>query len=745
VLNAVERQFLQAGSALVGRRARARALLSAALAVSLIVAIGAVVVTLQQSRRLAQQRDAAVSARLATLVNDLRKADPRLARQIAVAAVGLGDTVEARSALLAVGHQLEDDLIPIPGFEKGAPGEYAVDRSVRLLAYAKKGDATVRVVDLDKRVVISRYTAPAAVGSMDMSADGSTVMVRTTGKSTHLLDSRTGKPRFSHSYCDCGEYQQLSEHGDHIVVKDDGYLVSKAVRVLDARTNQWLFRKAADVRFGFWLSPDARWAALTDGDRNGRLTWTDLRARKNVPGPTFGREDGDKLENIVFSPDGGSVAAVVGAELRTANAEFGSESDSHTVLGRVDPFGYVHFSLDGTLVASKRNIWSVQDGRPIIEYPTSRADCGYGGYGFGPGDRSLRCLSSPGMVRSLDIGALTRAPFGIKDAAGPALLTPDGRTLAIATRRKGSGTLTVELWDVQRRTRRPIGVEIPTHGRVNAGILALSDDARYLATRGGDGVPQIWDTGTGSKIMERPGRSADLAAITPGSRHLVLQTKEPSGERSIQYWRLRPLGLVKEIRPGEPSRLNTAELSGLFVHPDGRTVVSDHYGVIEFPSGRFLARRTTPDFSVVGLTEDGSQTIVDDGVDLSFWKLPSWRPESRDLPTGDHVLQRPLTADRGDLIATAVPDGGRDPRIRLWDLGGKRALGLPLPGHGGEIMTMAFTPDGGTLISVDSKGRVLTHTIAVPRLVSELCAESGELSRRNWAAHIPEVPYRQSC
>ncbi|MFP3962339.1 WD40 repeat domain-containing serine/threonine protein kinase [Actinomadura fulvescens] len=749
VLNPVERQFLQAASALVTRRARARALLSALLAVLLIVAIGAVVITLQQSRRLTEQRDAAVSARLATLVNDLRRADPRLARQLAIAAMRLGDPVEARSALLTVAHQWEDDLTPIPGFEKGAPETFAADRSVRLLAYAKKGEATVTVVDLDKRTVVSTYTAPAAVVSVAMSPDGSTVLARTANNSAHVLDSRTGTPRFAHQYCKCGEYWSLTERGDHIVIKDDGYLASKSVRVLDARTNRWIFRKEAVARFGFWLSPDLRWAALTDGGRDGRLTWTDLRTRKTVPGPTFGLTDRERLDNVVFSPDGRTIAAAVGrkaggGELRTAKADFGSESSAYGELGEVDPSGFVHFSSDGSLVASRRNVWSVQSRRPVMEYSTSTADCEYGNFGFGPGDTSLRCLSRPGMVRSLDISAFTRASFNIDRAVGSALFTADGQTLAVTTGAGGASTRAVELWDVRRQARRSAGIEIPAHGRFNPGILALSNDARHLVTRGADGVLQLWDTGTGSKVMDQPGKTADLAAIAPDNRHLVFQVGEPSGARSIQHWRLRPLGLIKEIRLPKPSRLNTQELTGLFFHPNGRSVVSDHYGVIEWPSGRFLARRTTPGFSVVGVTGDGTQTIIDDGVDLGFWSLPSWRPAGRDLPTGDHVTQRPLVAVRGDLIATAVPNGGRYPRIRLWDLDRKHPL-VPLPGHDGEILAMAFTPDGESLVSVDSRGKVLSHTVATRRVIAELCARSGQLSRRDWATHIPEAPHQNSC
>ena len=46
---------------------------------------------------------------------------------------------------------------------------------------------------------------------------------------------------------------------------------------------------------------------------------------------------------------------------------------------------------------------------------------------------------------------------------------------------------------------------------------------------------------------------------------------------------------------------------------------------------------------------------------------------------------------------------------------------------------------------MDSRGKILTHTVATQRVIAELCARSGRLSRRDWATHIPEVPYQNSC
>ncbi|MFG2368847.1 hypothetical protein ACGFY3_45870 [Streptomyces mirabilis] len=46
---------------------------------------------------------------------------------------------------------------------------------------------------------------------------------------------------------------------------------------------------------------------------------------------------------------------------------------------------------------------------------------------------------------------------------------------------------------------------------------------------------------------------------------------------------------------------------------------------------------------------------------------------------------------------------------------------------------------------MDKHGRFFTDTIAPARLVRDLCARSGPLTKQEWKTHIPDIPYRKTC
>ncbi|MEO1982813.1 MAG: hypothetical protein ABGZ24_20070, partial [Fuerstiella sp.] len=86
---------------------------------------------------------------------------------------------------------------------------------------------------------------------------------------------------------------------------------------------------------------------------------------------------------------------------------------------------------------------------------------------------------------------------------------------------------------------------------------------------------------------------------------------------------------------------------------------------------------------------------------------------------------RKIETDRQVCMIRYSPDGnilfggGYDAQIRRWDLTAEEPQALePLTGHHGWVQSMAFLPDGQTLVSVDSWGQLCAWSVhdAVPNL-----------------------------
>jgi WD40 repeat protein len=100
--------------------------------------------------------------------------------------------------------------------------------------------------------------------------------------------------------------------------------------------------------------------------------------------------------------------------------------------------------------------------------------------------------------------------------------------------------------------------------------------------------------------------------------------------------------------------------------------------------------------SCVAVTPDGTK-IVSAGGDR---KIRVWN-----LATGAAVGE-PLTGHPGLVVSVAVtPDGtrivsgGDDRKIRVWDLATGTLVGAPLTGHVSSVKSVAVTPDGTRIVS----------------------------------------------
>ena len=114
-------------------------------------------------------------------------------------------------------------------------------------------------------------------------------------------------------------------------------------------------------------------------------------------------------------------------------------------------------------------------------------------------------------------------------------------------------------------------------------------------------------------------------------------------------------------------------------------VLTDHWGRV----------------SSVAFSPDGEYLAASEGKGIHLWNIqkkepvtilkrldPVWNPEPVSLVSFSPV---------GEIIAS-VEDGDSDNVIHLWDVQQQQALGI-LEGHTAQVLFIAFSPDGRTLVS----------------------------------------------
>ena len=217
-----------------------------------------------------------------------------------------------------------------------------------------------------------------------------------------------------------------------------------------------------------------------------------------------------------------------------------------------------------------------------------------------------------------------------------------------------------------------------------------------------------WDFATGELLWEeRQGQNFTPSAflISPDSHTIAI------GDRSLRLLDAATGKLLREIDRRPSNGLNSIAFS-----PDGTLLAAeDKYEVTlwEVATGR-LVRRMEGRLCVEKLTftPDGTQLIATPGFEgnVPVWDVATGR-QTRTLPghaggTGTLAISNDgrLVATGGGSSAAANLRDGPDHSIKIWELKtGKLLRGLP--GHGGTLTGLAFTPDGTTLVTADTTVR----------------------------------------
>jgi WD40 repeat protein len=318
----------------------------------------------------------------------------------------------------------------------------------------------------------------------------------------------------------------------------------------------------------------------------------------------------------------------------------------------------------------------------------------------------------------------------------------------------------IRVWDVTTGRERPAPLEAP----LSPGVLALSPDAKTLASGDASGAVGLWEVASGRRLARFPGHrnhgnafEVSFLAFSRDNRMLAcggllrVQVEEFHWESSSE---IRLIDLETHSERATIPGVDRHVIESAAFSPDGKSIAApmnapsgdDSGGLVRLWDAvtgkeRASVRRARPATSV-DYTADGSLLVTADrewvvlrdptdgrervslyqGGSTAEEETIALSPDGRTLASTNGRFQlwdlraasAPPTAGGHRFAVTCLayaPDGrglasgSFDRTVKLWDVAMRRPRAT-LVGHGVEVVRVAYAPDGRAVASVDAECQV---------------------------------------
>ncbi|MGR6918144.1 nSTAND1 domain-containing NTPase [[Actinomadura] parvosata] len=740
------------------RGTRRLRLLAAGLAVLLVFTTAAVVVALRQQRLANQQRDTALSGKVAGDAVALRAGDPALAAQLALAAHRVTPTPESRGALLSA---LGNPYATVIGAHTDAVYAAEFSPDGRRLASVSL-DGTLRMWDVTDRLrptALATVTGdPAGIAAAAFGPDGRTLVTGGNDNTARLWDvTASGGPTplatlAGHTK---GIIGVAFAPGGRTVATVSYDRTARLWDVADPRRPTLLATLDAGPAplSAVTFAPDGRTMVVTASTTRISV-WDVADPRHPARLPDLTGHTGDVLAAAI-SRDGRLLAT--GAFDNTVRLwDFGDPRHVRhlaTLTGHGGGVVAIAFAADGRTLATGAydrtvRLWDVSDPEDADDRDPAVLT-GHSGtvytVAFHPDGASLASGGGDDTVRVWDL----RRPILSGQNGGVAALAyrPDGRVLATGSYQK------TRLWEVSGPGRaRPLAVLTDQPNGVDA--IAFSRDGRLMATGSLDFSVALWD-------VRDPARPRLLKRWDAGTGNVFALALAPDGRTLAVAGERFDVGLWDVADPARPRLLARAlghrdAVHALAFAPRGRVLASAAgdrtvrlWDVADPARPRPLAAVRAHDKKVLALAfRDDGRVLATGGADRT---ARLWQVDDPSRP----VLRATLGAHTDNVTGVAFQPGGRvlatgsdDGTTGLWDVRDPaRPLATAvLTGHAGTVNAVAFAPGGTALATGGEDSTVRLWGTDPGRAAHDVCAlVFPAITRAEWRRYLPGPQFRPPC